>query len=135
VPLKAGDVVRIPVAFKQGEPKFLVILSVDTHAHCVVINSSTHPLFSGVLRRPSIVEITVNEHPFMHHDCEVDCNEVLKLPLANVESEINSNASCYKGEITDACRGLIANAINISPFLAPSEKEIYIASLNSGSDE
>ena len=135
MPLKAGDVIRIPVTFKQGCPKYLVILEVDTHAHCVVINSNTHPLFSGSLRQPSIVAITVAEHPFMSHDSEVDCNEVLRLPLADVESEINSDASCYKGELTYEFREAIGNAINVSPFLARGDKDTYLASLNGESDD
>lgn len=128
--LSVGEVIRIPVAFKSGDPKYLVVVHLDTYAHCVVISSSIHPMFSGALRDQSIVDMLVSDHPFMHHDSKADCNEVKRLPLADVQMEINNNAGCRKGSITDELKHRIRVAIQASPFLSPAEKNTYIASLN-----
>ena len=129
--LEPGVVIRIPVEFKQDEPKFLVVIDLDTKAHCLVISTTIHPLFSGDLRCDSIVNIDVNNHPFMNHDCHVDCNEVKRLPLEEVEQEINSDSDCLKGQVSDDLRAKIVTGIEVSPFLSPSEKKRYVESLTS----
>lgn len=127
--LEPGVVIKVPVDFKQGEPKFLVIIDLDTEAHCLVINSKIHTLYSSDLCRDSIVTIDVNSHPFMHRDSQIDCNEVKRLPLEGVQEEINANADCLKGCISDDLRAKIVTAITVSPFLSPSEKQRYVGSI------
>jgi hypothetical protein len=44
--LTPGTIIRVPVQFKSGEPKYLVILDLDrTDAHCLVISTRIHKLF------------------------------------------------------------------------------------------
>ena len=132
--LEPGTVIRVPVVFKNGQPKFLVIVDLDSNAHCLVINSSVNVLYGNDLSRPSIIPVTIADHPFMHHDCLVDCNEVKTLSLIDIRAEINSNPNCRKGTITNGLREQIIEAMRISPFLTAEEKEQYIGSLTDNSD-
>lgn len=127
--LKPGTVIRVPVRFKQGRPKYLVIIDLDSEAHCLVINTHVHPIFGNDLCRDSIILIDVATHPFMHHDSHINCNEVKRLPLVEVRAEINANADCLKGAVSDDLRTSIIEAIHVSPFLTPKQKQRYIGSL------
>ena len=66
----------------------------------------------------------------MDHDSHIDCNEIKRLSLVDINAEINADAGCLKGEISDDVRAKIVEAINSSPGLTPNEKERYIAALN-----
>ena len=132
--LEPGTVIRVPVVFKNGEPKYLVIVDLDSKAHCLVINTSVNALYGNNLSRPSIIPVTIADHPFMHHDSLVDCNEVKRLSLIDIRAEINSNPNCRKGTIADDLREQIVEAMRISPFLSADEKDRYIGSLTDDSD-
>ena len=67
----------------------------------------------------------------MHHDSHVDCNDVKRLPLEEVEQEINNDSNCFKGHVSDDLRAEIVTAIKVSPFLSPSEKKRYVEYLTS----
>ena len=127
--LRPGTVIRVPVGFKQGQPKYLVVVDLDSEAHCLVINTQVHSIFRNELRRDSIITIDVATHPFMHHDSDIDCNEVKRLPLDEIHAEINSDANCLKGAVSQELRASIIQAIQVSPFLTPKEKRRYIAAL------
>lgn len=127
--LQPGSVIRVPVAFKQGRPKYLVIVDLDTEAHCLVINTKIHPLFGREPFRASYVAITVATHPFMDHDSHIDCNEIKRLSLIQIRTEINADANCHKGYISDDLRTAIIAAMQATPCLTDNEIERYVGAL------
>lgn len=129
--LKPGTVVKVPVQFKQGDLKYLVIAALDSEAHCFVINSNIHALFGREPFRSSYVSITVATHPFMHHDSYIDCNEIKLLSLIEIRAEINADASCLKGELSQELRAEVVVAIQNTPCLTQDEKDRYARELGS----
>lgn len=130
--LTAGTVVRVPVDFKQGEPKYLVVVDVDSAVHCVVINSKIHKLFGGELFKDSFVPIEKATHPFMEKDVSyVDCNEIKQFPLAEIQTHIAAEPGCVRGQISSELRAKIIHAVQVSICIVPADKRRYIAVLSS----
>jgi len=117
------------VAFKQGEPKYLVIADLDTEAHCLVINTEIHALYASSIFRDGYVPIDVQNNQFLNHDSFIDCNTIKSLSLVEINSEINADSDCLKGEVSDDVRSAIIEAIRTTPGLSPNEKTRYIAAL------
>jgi hypothetical protein len=89
-----------------------------------------HPLFGGELFRNSYVLITAATHAFMQRDSYIDCKEVKRFALTQVEAHINANTACLKGTISLELRGRVIEAIRQTPCLSPYEKARYVAALS-----
>lgn len=128
--LDAGSVIYIEVCFRQGSRnKYLVVLDVDDQVHTLAINSSINPYFGQGPFRDCYVQIDHTLHPFLSRDSFVDCNDVIRLPLAGVVAEMRRAPDCIRGRLSPEAIKSVVDAIRQTPGLSPFQKDRYCESL------
>lgn len=131
--LVPGCVIRITVAFAQTtKPKFLVLVGDrDPDYLMFIVNSRMHPF---VASRPHLAQCQVTidaaNHPFLDHDSQVACNEVLALKRTDVLRELAGDVSCIKGQVSQPVRDQILSAVKFAKTLSADEKDEIIRSLS-----
>jgi hypothetical protein len=129
-----GMVIKIEAVMDDGqvhEKRFLVV-HVDERTVACVINSEIHPL---ILKNPSVlkcqVEIEPNDHPFMEWSSHIDCSKVWKYSTEAVIDSVTERPDWVLGMINDTLRDQVVASIKFAPQIAPIDKGIYCASLDS----
>jgi hypothetical protein len=128
-----GCVIRIAVAFPQiTKPKFLVLVADrDPDYLTFIVNSETHPF---VASRPHLAQCQVTidaaSHPFLHHDSQIACHEILALKRTDVIRELSGDVSCIKGQVSQPVRDQILAAVKFAKTLSADEKDEIIRALS-----
>jgi hypothetical protein len=99
--LQPGAVIYIDIVFPEGrKPKYLVIAHVDHECTTFVVNSRVTPFIEA---RPPLavcqVHIDAARHAFLRRDSHIACHQVLRLPTANVVTELVADMSRIKGQL------------------------------------
>src|SRR5216683_804345 len=101
--LQPGAVIYIDVVFPEGrKPKFLVIAYVDHECCTFVVNSRVHP--------------------FLRRDSHIACHQVLRLPTANVITELAADISRIKGRLHAEVLVEVIAAVKRAPTLSLAEQ-------------
>ena len=128
--LPPGTVIYLEVRFRRGpRNKYLVVVEWASDVHCLIVNSEINPYYGHGAFKDYYVLIDQKTHPFLKKDSYVDCNEVRKLIVADVEHDIQMDQDCVKGVISDGLRERIIEAVSGTPCLSPYEKQRYAEAL------
>jgi len=122
--LQPGTVIYIDVVFPEGrKAKYLVIAYVDHECCTFVVNSRVHPFVEA---NPSLavcqVRIDVVRHAFLRRDSYIACHQVLRLPTANVITELAADISRIKGRLHTEVSAEVIAAVKRAPTLSLAEQ-------------
>ncbi len=122
--LQPGAVIYIDVVFPEGrKPKFLVIAYVDHECCTFVVNSRVHPFIEA---NPPLavcqVRIDAARHTFLRRDSHIACHQVLRLPTANVITELAADISRIKGRLHAEVLVEVIAAVKRAPTLSLAEQ-------------
>lgn len=134
--LSPGAVLYLEVTFPEDgrvKEKYLVIVaSVEPDVLALVINTeinqfvATHP----ELNRCQLV-IDQAQHTFLDYDSYLACHKALSIPRAQVVSDLVSDMSRYKGQISDQLRRQILGVIQTQPkLISKFQRDAIIAALS-----
>lgn len=129
--LQPGTVIYLEVQFRQkARNKYLIILEWSNSVNCLIINSEVHPFFGFGEFSKFYVDIDCASHTFLDRDSHIDCNEVFPISRIDMIQELTDNPDIVVGQITDAVRSNIIEALSGTPALSPVEKTRFIASIS-----
>ncbi len=122
--LQPAAVIYIDVVFPEGrKPKYLVIAHVDHECCTFVVNSRVHPFIEA---NPSLavcqVRIDAARHAFLRRDSHIACHRVLRLPTANVITELAADMSRIKGRLHAEVLVEVIAAVKRAPTLSLAEQ-------------
>lgn len=122
--LLPGAVIYIDVVFPEGrKSKYLVIAHVDHECSTFVVNSRVHPFIET---NPSLavcqVRIDAARHAFLRRDSHIACHQILRLPTANVVTELGADMSRIKGRLHEEVSAEVIAAVKRAPTLSLAEQ-------------
>jgi len=111
--LQPGTVIYLEVVFPEGpRSKYLV-----------VVNSRIHPFIEA---NPSLavcqVRIDAARHAFLRRDSHIACHQLLRLPTANVITELAADMSRIKGRLHEEVSAEVIAAVKRAPTLSLAEQ-------------
>ncbi|HEY5993955.1 MAG TPA: hypothetical protein VIU46_05055 [Gallionellaceae bacterium] len=130
--LKPGCIVRLEMHFSQKtKPKYLVLVADDDPDYLTFIVNTDINKF--ILARPALsqcqVTIDATSHPFLDHDSNVACHEVVPLKREDVIRALMADPLEVKGEISDDVRAQILAAVKLAKTIDTEKKGKIIAAL------
>lgn len=131
--LKPGCVIRLEMHFSQkSKRKYLVLVADDDPEYLAfVVNTDINQF---ILDRPALLQCQVTiyaaSHPFLDHDSNVACHEVVPLKREDVIRALMDDPLEVKGEISDDVRAQILAAVKIAKTIDKEKKNKIIAGLD-----
>ncbi len=116
---------------KPTKHKYLLVVNVRSETTVLVINSEIHAFIKS---KPHLlacqVPIDQASHNFLHHDSFIDCRQTAYIDSAILVNELLSDLGGLKGQISDAVRHKVINAIQGSPTMPRGEIDMLVSSLS-----
>jgi len=130
--LLPGTVIYMDVVFQEGrKPKYLVIAHVDHECCTFVVNSRVHP-FIETHSSLAVCQVKIDaaRHPFLRRDSHIACHQVLRLPTANVITELVADMSRIKGRLHEEVSAEVVAAVKRAPTLSLAEQTRIVNALS-----
>ena len=129
--LKPGQVIYLNCTFTNPpKPKYVVLACIKPKLLCFLINSKIHPYIEkNPHLKQSQILIPRDSHSFLDHDSYVDCKEVKELSLDDVKTQVLSDMSRIKEEISAEVKSTIIKTISASSTITPRHKKWILDSL------
>lgn len=132
--LKPGTVIYLHCNFTTPpKEKYLLIACWNTNPLLFIINSKIHPYIAA---RPELlkcqIRMSVANYGFLAHDSYVNCSEVIdSLNRTEVEEQILADINRIKGELDQAIKHTIMEAVQGSKTISPIYKKLIVGALSS----
>ena len=122
--LQPGTVIYLEIVFPEGpRSKYLVVANVDDECCTFVVNSRIHPFIET---NPSLavcqVRIDAARHAFLRRDSHIACHQLLRLPTANVITELAADMSRITGRLHEEVSAEVIAAVKRAPTLSLAEQ-------------
>ncbi|NHZ78026.1 hypothetical protein F2P44_01765 [Massilia sp. CCM 8695] len=132
--LVPGAVLSLQVVFPEvTKNKFLVLVaSPDENCLHFVVNSETNPYIKARAHlNVCQVKLDAASHPFLDHDSQVACHEVLPIPKNDIVAALMNDVSRYRGRISLAAKDDIVAAVKHAVTLSKVLQRGIISALES----
>lgn len=122
--LKTGCVLYLfRTFFPRNKDKYLVIVCEETLLAFIINSKIPNIAIKDPRLAPTQVLIEASTHSFLDHDSYINCNEVFKLSLEDIEKQILPDMNRIKDPVTIKVIQAIKTAVAVAPALAPKDKK------------